>query len=54
MATYVDKVLKAGSANNIPIEQVSAIKLTVNFSAAKALGLNVPSSILARADKVIE
>src|SRR6188508_1603277 len=50
MATYVDKVLKAGSANNIPIEQVSAIKLTVNFGAAKALGLNVPNSILARAD----
>jgi len=54
LAAYVDKVLKAGSANNIPIEQVSAIKLTVNFGAARALGLNVPSSILARADKVIE
>jgi len=54
LATYVDKVLKAGSANNIPIEQVSAIKLTVNFGAAKALGLSVPNSILARADKVIE
>ena len=54
MATYVDKVLKAGSADNIPIEQVSAIKLTVNFGAARSLGLNVPNSILARADKVIE
>jgi putative ABC transport system substrate-binding protein len=54
LATYVDKVIKAGNANNIPIEQVSAIKLTVNLGAARGLGLNVPNSILARADKVIE
>jgi putative ABC transport system substrate-binding protein len=54
LAIYVDKVLKAGTASNIPIEQVSAIKLAVNFGAAKALGLAIPQSILVRADKVIE
>ena len=54
LAIYVDKVLKAGNANNIPIEQVSAIKLAVNVGAAKALGLTIPQSIFVRADKLIE
>ncbi len=54
LAVYVDKVLKAGNANNIPIEQVSAIRLVVNFGAARSLGLGVPQSILVRADKIIE
>jgi putative ABC transport system substrate-binding protein len=54
LAIYVDKVLKAGNASNIPIEQVSAIRLVVNFGAAKVLGLSIPQSILVRADKVIE
>ena len=54
LAIYVDKVLKAGNANSIPIEQTSAIKLAINFGAARALGLAIPQSILVRADKVIE
>ena len=54
LAVFVDKVLKEGNANNISIEQATKITLTLNLAAAKALGLAVPPSIRARADKVIE
>ena len=54
MAVFVDKLLKGGSASDIPIEQVSKISMTLNLAAARGLGLNVPKSILARADRVIE
>ncbi len=54
LAVFVDKVLKGADASRIPIEQVKKITLTLNGAAAKALGLNVPQSILARADKVID
>jgi putative ABC transport system substrate-binding protein len=54
LAVFVDKVLKGGDASNIPIEQAKKIMLTLNMGAAKALGLKVPPSLLARADKIIE
>lgn len=54
MAVFVDKLLKGGNASDIPIEQVSKISMTLNLAAARGLGLNVPKSILARADRVIE
>lgn len=54
LAIFVDKVLKGADASNIPIEQVRKITLTLNQTAANALGLNFPQSILVRADKVIE
>lgn len=54
LALFVDKILKGGDAGSIPIQQVSRIGLTLNMQAARALGLNVPQSILLRADKVIE
>ena len=54
LAVFVDKLLKGADASRIPIEQVKKITLTLNLAAARALGLNVPQSILARADKVIE
>ena len=54
LAVFVDKVLKGADASSIPIEQVKTINLTLNVAAAKALGLKVPQSIIARADKVIE
>ncbi|MEO8441487.1 MAG: ABC transporter substrate-binding protein [Betaproteobacteria bacterium] len=54
LAVYVNKILAGTPAGNIPIEQTSAIRLTVNMGAVKALGISVPQSILARADKLIE
>jgi len=54
LAAFVDKLLKGADASRIPIEQVKKITLTLNLAAARALGLNVPQSILVRADKVIE
>jgi putative tryptophan/tyrosine transport system substrate-binding protein len=54
LAKFVDKILKGGDANTIPIEQVSRVGLTLNMGAARSLGLTVPPSILARADRVIE
>jgi putative ABC transport system substrate-binding protein len=54
LAVFVDKLLKGADASRIPIEQVKKITLTLNLAAARALGLNLPQSILVRADKVIE
>jgi putative ABC transport system substrate-binding protein len=54
LATFVDRVLKGAEAGRVPIEQVSRISLTINVTAARRLNLAVPSSILARADRVIE
>jgi putative ABC transport system substrate-binding protein len=54
LAVFTDKILKGGNANLIPIEQARSISLTLNMSAAKALGIKVPPALLARADRVIE
>ncbi|MEA3194700.1 MAG: hypothetical protein QOD26_3033 [Betaproteobacteria bacterium] len=54
LAVFVDKLLKGGDANSISIEQVTKIGLTINLATAKALGINMPQSLLARADRVIE
>lgn len=54
MATYVDRILKGGDASLIPIEQARTITLTINMTAAKAIGVSVPPALLARADRIIE
>jgi putative ABC transport system substrate-binding protein len=54
LATYVDKVLKGGDANTIPIEQVGKVGLTINMTAAKAIGLSIPQAFAFRAERVIE
>jgi putative ABC transport system substrate-binding protein len=53
-ATFIDKILKGAMPGDLPVEQATNFEFAVNLKTAKAIGVTLPTSILLRADEVIE